>query len=236
MHRLAVVISVVALRARPRGSCRRRDRAERRPHVRARAAPRPLASAPAPLRCRAARHLDQHRRHAAGHRRHRRRRRVARHRGHGAPGGDRPESGVAATYYSVDAGAWTQGDTVVIAAPKDHSDDGAHTIAFYSVDDAGIQEAPQSVTVKIDTTPPGFTWRGVSPSIVTTMRSVDFQLHRAASPPAPCSITGVMTDQYGYRASALAAVSRDPGARQVTMVPRHAESHRPSRPASTGSR
>ncbi len=132
------------------------------------------------------------------------------------------ESGIAATYYSVDAAAWTQGDKVVIPAPKNHSNDGAHIIAFYSVNDAGIQEAPQSVTVKIDTTPPGFTWRGVSPSIVTSVRSVNFQFTVTETTGA-VSITGVMTDQYGYRASALAAVSRDPGARQVTMLPRHAD-------------
>ncbi len=130
------------------------------------------------------------------------------------------ESGIAATYFSVDSGAWTQGDKVVIPAPKNHSNDGVHTIAFYSVNGAGIQETPQSVTVKIDTTPPGFTWRGVSPSIVTTMRSVDFRFSVRESTGA-VSITGVMTDQYGYRASALAAVTRDPGVRQVTMVPRH---------------
>ena len=131
------------------------------------------------------------------------------------------ESGVAATYYSVDAGAWTTGDIAIISAPSDHSDDGVHTIAFYSVNDAGIQEAPQMVTVKIDTTPPGFTWRGVSPSLITTTRSVDFQFILRESTGA-VQITGVTTDQYGYRASALAAVTRDPGACQVTIVPRHA--------------
>jgi len=132
------------------------------------------------------------------------------------------ESGVAATYHSVDAGAWTQGDKVVIPAPKNHGNDGAHIIAFYSVNEAGIQETPRSVTVKIDTTPPGFTWRGVSPSIVTSVRSVDFQFTVRESTGA-VRVTGVMTDQYGYRASALAAVPRDPGARQVTVVPWHAD-------------
>ena len=132
------------------------------------------------------------------------------------------ESGVAATYYSVDAGAWTQGDTVAIPAPSDHSDDGVHTIAFYSVNDASVAETPQSVTVKIDTTPPGFTWRGVSPALITKMRSVDFQFAVRESTGA-VRITGVMNDQYGYRASALAAVMCDPGVGQVTMVPRRAD-------------
>jgi hypothetical protein len=133
------------------------------------------------------------------------------------------ESLVAATYYKVDSGSWIKGDKVVVAAPKNHSDDGVHTVAFYSVDSASPPntETPKSVTVKIDTTPPGFTWRAVSPSIVTSMRSVNFQFTvREAT--GPVRITGVMADQYGYRASALAAVTRDPGARQVTMAPRHA--------------
>jgi peptidoglycan/xylan/chitin deacetylase (PgdA/CDA1 family) len=134
------------------------------------------------------------------------------------------ESLVAATYLKVDAGAWTQGDEIIVPAPKNHSNDGVHTVAFYSVDSASPPntETPKTVTVKIDTTPPGFTWRGVSPAVVTSIRSVDFQFTvREAT--GPVRITGVMTDQYGYRASALAVVTRDPGARQVTMVPRHAD-------------
>jgi len=132
------------------------------------------------------------------------------------------ESGVAATYFKVDAGSWKTGDQVVIPSPRNHGDDGVHTIAFYSVDNAGIQERPQSVAVKIDTTPPSFTWRGVSPSLITRMRSVDFRFTVRETTGA-VRITGVVTDQYGYRALVLAAVERDPGARQVTIVPRHAD-------------
>ena len=43
-------------------------------------------------------------------------------------------------------------------APKDHSNDGEHTITFYSVDNALNQEASKTVTVKIDTRPPHFAW------------------------------------------------------------------------------
>jgi len=131
--------------------------------------------------------------------------------------------GVLTTYYKVDTGAWTKGDKIVVPAPKNHSSDGVHTIAFYSVDSASPPntETPKTVSVKIDTTRPRFIWRGVSPAIVTSIRSVSFKFTvREAT--GRVRITGVMTDQYGYRASALAAVTRDPGARQVTMVPRRA--------------
>ena len=63
-------------------------------------------------------------------------------------------SGVAATYYKVDSGAWTQGTSVTITAPADHTNDGAHTVRYYSTDLAGNSEAARSVTVKIDTCGP----------------------------------------------------------------------------------
>lgn len=63
-------------------------------------------------------------------------------------------SGVAATHYSVDGGPDQVGTTVTIAAPADHSNDGTHTITYYSVDNAGNAETPHSTTVRIDTTPP----------------------------------------------------------------------------------
>ena len=63
-------------------------------------------------------------------------------------------SGVAATYYEIDGGAWTEGTSLSIPAPADHSNDGIHTVSYYSTDNAGNTEATQSCTVKIDTTPP----------------------------------------------------------------------------------
>ena len=67
---------------------------------------------------------------------------------------DNGGSGVAATYYQIDGGAWTEGTSVNIPAPADHSNDGLHTVSYYSTDNAGNTEATQSCTVKIDTTPP----------------------------------------------------------------------------------
>jgi hypothetical protein len=66
------------------------------------------------------------------------------------PGG----SGVASTHYSVDGGPDQTGTNVTIPAPSDHSNDGSHTITYYSVDRDGNQETPHTATVLIDTTSP----------------------------------------------------------------------------------
>ncbi|MGG1555927.1 OmpL47-type beta-barrel domain-containing protein [Paenibacillus ferrarius] len=58
------------------------------------------------------------------------------------------ESGVAATFYSLDQGAYTTGNVVSIAG------EGVHTLDFYSKDVAGNQEATQTVSVRIDGSAP----------------------------------------------------------------------------------
>jgi hypothetical protein len=64
-------------------------------------------------------------------------------------------SGVAYAQYSLDGGAtWTQGSSVTIAAPTSHSNDGAHTVLYCSVDNAGNLEAAKSCQVMIDTQSP----------------------------------------------------------------------------------
>jgi hypothetical protein len=64
-------------------------------------------------------------------------------------------SGVNVTEYSIDGSAtYTVGTSVVIPAPADGSNDGAHTIAYFSVDNAGNIETVKSATVLIDATPP----------------------------------------------------------------------------------
>ena len=70
---------------------------------------------------------------------------------------DNPPSGtgVANTYYKVDsAPLFGTGTSVNIPAPSDHSNDGSHTITYYSVDNAGNTEQRRTATVKIDTTGP----------------------------------------------------------------------------------
>jgi hypothetical protein len=75
-------------------------------------------------------------------------------------------SGVKSISYSIDGGAPTTVDAattqVTIGAPADHSNDGVHTLSFYATDNDGNQETAQSVTVKIDTTPPTVSASGAS--------------------------------------------------------------------------
>ena len=68
--------------------------------------------------------------------------------------GDGSGSGVASTSYRVDGGGWQTGTSVMIAAPSDHSNDGSHTIDYYSVDNVGNTEAVRYASVTIDTQPP----------------------------------------------------------------------------------
>lgn len=65
-------------------------------------------------------------------------------------------SGVQYTQYKIDNGSWTTlvGSTLLIPAPADHSNDGAHVISYNSVDNANNHEATHTVTVSIDTAPP----------------------------------------------------------------------------------
>ncbi len=63
--------------------------------------------------------------------------------------------GVQWTYYRLgQLGDLKDGPTVVVPAPKNHSNDGMHTVVFYSVDKVDNLEAPKSVQVGIDTRPP----------------------------------------------------------------------------------
>ena len=71
--------------------------------------------------------------------------------------GDGTGSGVASTTYSVDNGATHTGTSVVIAAPSNHTNDGVHTIRYFSTDNVGNTESTNSVTVSIDTTAPSTT-------------------------------------------------------------------------------
>ena len=66
-------------------------------------------------------------------------------------------AGVASTSYKVDSGSYTTGTSVLIAAPANHSNDGSHTITYYSTDTAGNAETPHTATVRIDTRNPATT-------------------------------------------------------------------------------
>jgi hypothetical protein len=67
------------------------------------------------------------------------------------------ESGVAATYYTVDGGEQQSGNTIAITT------EGVHSFTYWSVDNAGNIEAPHTGVVKIDKTAP-VTVAAVNPS------------------------------------------------------------------------
>ncbi len=130
------------------------------------------------------------------------------------------ESGVAETLYQVDGGTWKAGDQVVVRAPKDHSNDGEHIIAFYSVDNALVRETTKTVTVKIDTRPPHFAWKSVTPGIIRRIEPVTlrFSLDERSG---PVKVSYKVRDQYGYLAVSKAGLERKAGARSIRLTPRY---------------
>ncbi len=123
-------------------------------------------------------------------------------------------SGVKSITYSIDGAAPTTVATastqVTIAAPADHSNDGVHTLSFYATDNAGNQEAAQSVSVKIDTTPP-----------TTTVSGADDLWHAQ-----PVTVTLSATDNSGgsgvksitYSIDGGASTTVDTASTQVTVA------------------
>ena len=129
-------------------------------------------------------------------------------------------SGVAYTLFKVDDGAWTKGTRIEVRAPKNHADDGAHTIRFYSVDNAQNVEQEKSATVKIDTTPPRFAWRNVSPGVIDRVRVVRFRfIIRDIG--GPIRVSWRASDQYGSFAASKGGLEREPGRREIEVTPRY---------------
>jgi peptidoglycan/xylan/chitin deacetylase (PgdA/CDA1 family) len=134
-----------------------------------------------------------------------------------------PVSGVAYTLFKVDDGPWTkysEGTPIEVRAPKNHGNDGAHIVSFYSVDNAQNVEQEKSVTVKIDTTPPRFEWRDVSPGVIEHVRSVRFRFV-IRDIGGPIRLSWRATDQYGTPAAGRGGLEREPGARQIEITPRY---------------
>jgi peptidoglycan/xylan/chitin deacetylase (PgdA/CDA1 family) len=131
-----------------------------------------------------------------------------------------PISGVADTLFKVDDGAWTKGTRIEVPALKNHADDGAHTIRFYSVDNAQNVEQEKRVTVKIDTTPPGFEWREVTPGVIDRMRAVRFRFV-IRDIGGPIRLSWRATDQYGTLAAGKGGLEREPGWREIEVTPRY---------------
>ena len=130
------------------------------------------------------------------------------------------ESGVATTVYRVDEGTWKVGAEVKVRAPKDHSNDGEHVIAFYSVDNALNQEALKTATVGIDTRPPRFVWRSVSPGIIRRIAPVTLRF-TLGERTGPIKLSYKVTDQYGYFAVRKTGLQRPAGAGLIRLTPRY---------------
>ena len=129
-------------------------------------------------------------------------------------------SGVAYTLFKVDDGAWTEGTRIEVRALMNHADDGAHAIRFYSVDNAQNVEQEKSVTVKIDTTPPRFEWRDVSPAVIERVQAVRLRfISRDIG--GPIRLSWRATDQYGAFAASKGGFEREPGWRAIEVTPRY---------------
>ena len=99
-------------------------------------------------------------------------------------------SGVAYTEYSTDAGKdWTEGNSLVIAAPADHAGDGVHAILYRSVDLAGNTEIAKSCDVKIDTRRP----TTKAPKEAYVARGQTVHLRYTVADPRPGSPTADVT-------------------------------------------
>ncbi len=122
-------------------------------------------------------------------------------------------SGIASTEYRVDGGSFQNGTSVLIPAPADHSNDGAHTVEYRSADNAGNTELLHSATVRIDTTLPtgsvstpteGLRVNGVVPvtaaasDVPSGVTSVEFLVRPSGAP----TFTSISTDTTApYQAS-----------------------------------
>jgi peptidoglycan/xylan/chitin deacetylase (PgdA/CDA1 family) len=122
-------------------------------------------------------------------------------------------STVAATYVQVDGGAAEATTEVVVRAPRDHENDGEHVLTFWSADTEGRTEAPQSVTVRIDTRPPVVKELRLRPDVLHRVQPfrVSYTLSYLSG---GARLAYEVRDQYGYLAR------RDRGA-EVRTGPGH---------------
>ncbi len=130
-------------------------------------------------------------------------------------------SGVAATWFQVDEGPWTAGTTVVVPASKDHTSDGEHTIAFYSVDNCRNAESARTVVVRIDTRPPRLRWVDLAPAKVRRLQTVRCRL-TVCEANGPVRVALQVKTQYGRLVLRRAGVVREPGSWSVAFAPRTA--------------
>ena len=124
------------------------------------------------------------------------------------PGG----RGVAYTEYSLDGGVtWTQGSSVTVPAPSDHSADGANEVVYRSVDNVGNIERKRVCTVNIDTRRPTpiAKWTGeATRGDRTALRYYIFD-PRPGSPTATVTIRIVSRDGKLVKKAVLGAIRVD---------------------------
>ncbi|MGZ4135426.1 MAG: OmpL47-type beta-barrel domain-containing protein, partial [Tumebacillaceae bacterium] len=101
------------------------------------------------------------------------------------------QSGVAKTYYSIDGADFVEGTTITV------TNEGIHTIKFYSTDAAGNSESAQTVQVKLDGTAPATTASDVPSAWAQNGVTVNLSATDAAS--------GVANTYYSINGSAYVA-------------------------------
>ena len=74
--------------------------------------------------------------------------------------------------------------------------------------------------MKIDTTPPGFAWRDVSPGVIDRVQAVRFRFI-VRDGGGPIRLSWRATDQYGSFAARKGGLEREPGAREIEVTPRY---------------
>lgn len=97
-------------------------------------------------------------------------------------------SGVAATYYSVDGAAFAE-YTGAFEVPN-----GRHTVRYYSVDVAGTQEAVRTLQVNVDTTPPVAV--ATSPDPAVWLKLLGLLGNLLGLSPAQAKLQWTVGDQY----------------------------------------
>jgi peptidoglycan/xylan/chitin deacetylase (PgdA/CDA1 family) len=129
-------------------------------------------------------------------------------------------STVAATYVQVDSAPAEQTTEVQVKAPKDHADDGEHVLTFWSVDADGRTEAPQSVTVKIDTRPPALRRLKLRPAVLHKVRPfrISFSMTDLSG---GARLSYEVDDQYGYLAREASGIDVAAGAFSLDVKDRY---------------
>lgn len=127
---------------------------------------------------------------------------------------------VADTFVQVDGGAPVASTEVLVRAPRDHDNDGIHTLTYWSVDVDGRTEIPQSLTVKVDTQPPVIRDLSLRPSLLHQTQPVRVRF-ALADISGGATVSYSVLDQYGYLARRAGGVSVNDGSRTLKIPTRY---------------